>query len=244
MQAAQFNRAKQNAGSGIRLSNGLSGPQAGAQVVEHLEGERRVPPQPEQEPAPAQDEQPGLTHCPRGGFPGKGFKQRHLAEEVSPVEGGEHDLPVGRPFADPDPPRLDDVHVVADVAFPDDLLAVRDDEFRFTGGAATSLLGASARRFHPLRVHRLAPYGRRPKRGKETVASHRGAASGVADAAVQVKAVIGPFRAPPGDQRRRPRPHLAEKGTRSCYRAKINVAGDGVGWNETSSKPASASQAR
>ena len=28
------------------------------------------------------------------------------------------------------------------------------------GGAATSLLGAAAGRLHPLRVHRLAPYGR------------------------------------------------------------------------------------
>jgi hypothetical protein len=63
--------------------------------------------------------------------------------------------------ADSDLPRLHDEHVVADVAFPDDVLAVRDDDFRFTGdAAAASRLGAPAGRFHPLRVHQSAPYGR------------------------------------------------------------------------------------
>jgi hypothetical protein len=38
--------------------------------------------------------------------------------------------------------------------------------------------------------------------------------------------------------------HFSPSTLRACYRAKINVDGDGVGWNETSSKPASASQAR
>ena len=58
---------------------------------------------------------------------------------------------MGLPFADPDLSRLDDEHVVADVAFVDDVVAVRDDEFRFTGGPAASRFGAPARRCHPLR---------------------------------------------------------------------------------------------
>ena len=99
-------------------------------MVEHLDGERRIPPQTEQEAASAQDKQPRFTHGPGGGLPREGFKQRHLAEEVSPVKGGKNDLPMGRPFADPDLARLNDVHVVADVAFPDDVVAVPDDEFR------------------------------------------------------------------------------------------------------------------
>jgi hypothetical protein len=39
-------------------------------------------------------------------------------------------------------------HVVAHVAFPGDIGAVRDGEFRFTGGAPPGGF-----------VHRLAPYG-------------------------------------------------------------------------------------
>ena len=98
---------------------------------------------------------------------------------------------MGGPFADPDLPRLDDEHVVADVAFPDDLLAVRDDEFRFTGGAATSLLGAPAGRFHPLHVHRLAPYERDRAGARTPQSSHRGPPPTWPDGAVQVEAAAG-----------------------------------------------------